>query len=225
MPVLVPSSVPRAHLKTVTHIGTLVATDKGHQGQSYEGDGVSFSVHPAAWETIARLGGLPWWEADASSMALVDGHAFVKNAGQELAIWGLECGWVTPAVEWVVRWFDDESNDTLEMVLPTQEAAQEEAEDLEGSEIVKRNGHAPTAALIERMRHSSKDVGRPKANVLDDVATVWAQDHGFTGIWWNDELNLGRLSAPRGVVFPEHVASVGFALVSPPHAKPRRPRP
>lgn len=223
MPFLLPLTAPRALLKTVTHIGTLVARDKGQQGPSYEGDGVSFSVNPDAWVSIAKLGGSPWWEADVSGLSLLDGHALVQAHASSLADWAMEQGWITPAQEFVVSWFDDEANDTMEMVLGSRQAAEVEAEDLEEAEIQERHGFAPTAKLVERMRHASRDVGMPKAGVLDDVATVWARENGFAGIWWNDVLDPARLSAPRGVIFPEHVGSVTFVSANQP--RPRRPRP
>jgi len=127
-----------------------------------------------------------------------------------------------------VQWFDDEMGETMEMVLPTRAAAELEAEDMEDATVVEREGFAPTANLVERMRHSPQDAGKPKAKVLDDVATVWARQHGFAGVWWADDYAPQRLSAPRGVIFPEHVPAVGFAMSDPGHApapKKRSARP
>jgi len=226
MPSLAPTSAPLATLGTVTHIGTLDLADKGNQGPSYEGDGVSFSIHPDAWESIARLGGQPWWTADVSELKLIDGHALVEQHARALANWGVDEGWITSVSEFVVRWWDDESDETMEMVLPTRAAANTEAEDMEDATVLERKGWAPTAKLVERMRHSPRDVGRPKAKVIDDVATAWARQHGFAGVWWADDFAPSRLSAPRGVIFPEHVQAVGFVASTPgPALKKRSPRP
>ena len=95
---------PLAALGLVTHVGTFDPADKGRGGESYEGTGLSVSVHPEDWEAIARLGGCPWWEADLSDRRLLDGNAALANRESAWAAWGQGAGLVVPCTVFVVSW-------------------------------------------------------------------------------------------------------------------------
>ena len=76
--------------------------------------------------------------------------------------------------------------------------------------LEERPGWAPTAALLEAMGHAPSRAGEPSPALMQAVATVWAQRAGLDGVWWEDTYAPERLSAPRGVIFPERVAAMGF---------------
>lgn len=217
------SECPLTPIERVTHIGTLNPSDKGNRGDSYEGTGLSFSVHPEEWEQIARLGGAPWWETDLSDRRLLDGHALVEQWKQALEAWGQANGWLTKTVMYRVEWFDDEMDSTVSMLVPTREEAEAELEELEeqgGELIVIDPCWVATAQLDVAMGRKPSRQPQGDAQVLQDVATVWAKEQGLDGVWWDDELDVDRYSAPRGVVFEHLVPSLSFEKVRTPSVRP-----
>lgn len=201
-------------LSHVTHVGSLNILDKGVRGPSQEGLGVSFSLHPEDWERIAKIGGQPWWSANLSGKKILDGHHFVKTYASELEAWGISQGYVTPCTAWRYTWYDDEIEDELSAMAASREEAEGEVDYMEEDQytIEEVQGLAPTQKLVDAMALHASDKGKPSLSALQDLATVWARDQELAGVWWNDMYDPDALSAPRGVIFPEHVESVGFKL-------------
>ena len=223
------SDSPLASLGVVTHIGTLDVSDKNHRGDSYEGTGLSFSEHPEEWDHIAKLGGSPWWEVDLAGRRLIDGHEFLEAHADALAQWGVEQGLLVQSKAYEVRWFDDEMDCELCFWLETEDAAIEEADSaglydpdngVLGYTVIDPCWSG-TAALSQAMGHQSKAKGQD-ANILQDVLTVWAERQGADGLWWADELNTDRYSAPRGVVFASIVPQLDFIKVREVEVRPGR---
>lgn len=214
-----------ARLSSVTHIGTLDPSHKGVRGPSQEGMGVSFSKHPEDWERIAKLGGQPWWQANLSSLNILDGHRFIKKHLPELLAWGEAQGLSTPTTAYQVSWYDDELEDTVCFLAPTRAAAEAEVDymDEEDYDIKEIASHAPTRRLVEAMGAPDSDVGKPSLSIDQDLATLWARSQDLDGVWWNDVHDPAALSAPRGVIFPDRLDRVTFSPVS--SVAPRRPRP
>lgn len=218
-----PSVAPRYFLQKVIHIGSLDASQKGVRGDSYEGTGLSFSNDPEAWETIAKLGGQQWWERDMTGHDFLDGHAFLSAYSNELCEWGSNEGLISQGTAWRVEWFDDELDSRVSMLLSNEAAAIEELE-FRGDEddtIEEISTHFPTQTLRDAMGHKTR-AGDADPSVLDDLATVWAERHGFAGMWWNDDLAPEKFSAPRGVIFPQFVEAAEWKCVSTP--QPHRKR-
>lgn len=71
--------VPPRTFEALFHVGTLRPEDKGCDGPSWEGHGLSVSVHPAAWTRIARLGGRPTWKLVNDQARFVDVHALTDD--------------------------------------------------------------------------------------------------------------------------------------------------
>lgn len=213
-----------ASLSLVTHIGTLDPTHKGVRGPSQEGLGVSFSLHPRDWEKIAKLGGQPWWTADLSSCQLLDGHAFVKENGPALERWGLDAGLVQAVPAWRVSWFDEELDDTVCFLAGSHQEAEDETDFQDDATIEEVSALAPTPGLVQAMGAPPSDIGKPSLSALQDLATIWAQRKGLDGVWWNDIHDPQALSAPRGVIFPDRVATIEFTRAEVPTQTPRRSR-
>ena len=225
--------IPLTSLEVVTHIGSLNPADKGLRGASYEGAGLSFSIHPEDWEAIAQLGGNDWWEVDLTGRQFVDGHQALRLASEGLATWGQANGLITSCQEFAVAWEDSEWEEMVEMVVPTLELAQAEVEDMAEVEgmaedefkITQRQGWAPTVKLLEAMRHMTSRAGEPCPDALQSVLTVWAEHHGLDGVWWEDTYSPEQLSAPRGVIFPDKVPELSFKKAREASARPRGLRP
>lgn len=72
---------------SLIHIGSLNPGDK--RGFSHEWQGLSVSLHPDAWEQIARLAG-PRWELSVPGNRFVDFHALDDAARDRIVAWGVE---------------------------------------------------------------------------------------------------------------------------------------
>lgn len=95
---------PTITLARVWHIGTLNAADKaGRYTQSLEGAGLSVSVHPEAWNEIARLGGLPWHElTQPGGIRLLDRHRLTVDELATIADWARHENLAVDAYAWHV---------------------------------------------------------------------------------------------------------------------------
>ncbi len=93
------------------------------------------------------------------------------------------------------------------ILVRSRDEAEAEAAEVSG-DISAVAGHAPSAALCARMLWRPGLTEWPSVSIAEDVATVWAEDAGYDGIWWDDDLDVAALSAPRGVLFPAALADV-----------------
>lgn len=194
---------PILNYECVFHIGTMNADQKGVRGPSYEGSGLSVSVHPEEWEEIAELGGLPWWKLARKDARFLDFHALSSAQRDEIVAWGKVYDLVEAAVVWVVEYEDDEMETTMVREFDTEEEAREEAEYLDAEAPTPKLGLKCTRGLLARMGWT-----HACADALDGVAMAYAEDVlDIDGVWWNDDLAPELLSAPRGVIFRERLDS------------------
>lgn len=185
---------------------------------------MSFSMHPQAWESIARLGGNPWWEGDISSCQILDGYGFIDCNKEDLVSWGEEEGMVQKVVAYLASWYDDEMECQMEAMFQSYQEALDEVGDLmdDTNSIQRMEALAPTSDLVTAMASSISDVGKPSPSAISDLATIWAQRSGLDGVWWEDRLDPMSYSAPRGVIFPKSVKKVVFHQVRGAQSTPAR---
>lgn len=185
------------HLDQVWHIGSLNPADRGCHGHSFEGTGLSISVNPDAWEQIAKLGGLLWWELKRPHGAFLDYLALTEQQLAELTLWGVREGWLVMRQQWELSWLDSEDNERRMCYFDSLEKAQyerdEEDDTVSLKEVVRP---CPTKAMDDRLGFKA-DVG----SALDLAATFWVEDMtSLDGVWWAEYLRPSSLSAPRGVI-------------------------
>lgn len=208
----------------VYHLGDMAGAPPG--ARSYEGRLLSVSVHPAAWERIARLGGAPLHglaRRDGRTLAMVDVHALrgaAHRAAREAVVgWAAGRGLVAVSAEWEARRWDPEEEAWTSGGHATEAEAWEAAGAPGGptAEALRRlrdesDGGAPRGGWVRR-----RDALRPteagcaatggrmtrEAPGIDAAATLWAEDacrvgHPVDGAWWRDDLRPEAWSAPRG---------------------------
>lgn len=192
-------ALPLRYLNRVYHVGTLQPSDKGRHGTSLEGRGLSISLNPDAWTRIAKLGGLPCWQLDYPKGCFLDFHKLNKARMAEIAAWGVDHGLATERKGWAVSWVDTELDRACEMLFTDREAAENEADGWR--DLHPRSLLVPTDKMAERAGYKLDP-----SQTLDFLAICFAEDIlGVDGVWWEDELDLFGLSAPRGVIFPERL--------------------
>lgn len=179
----------------LVHVGTLREKDKGIRGPSLEGDGLSVSTCPQAWVQIAKLGGLPWFELRRPDNAFLDAHRLVPWSAQDIVRWGLDNAFVGQVTLWrATRWDDELESEVFSLHTNRDEAL---AESHDGADVRSVPGLAARPALAARMNQRVEPL-----QVEPLLQVVFAQDIlEVDGVFWDDELDVSRWSAPRAVLF------------------------
>lgn len=177
--------------------------DKNKQGFSMEGRGLSVSECPEAWRAIARLGNAaPWVLTKPNNKFL---HVLGLSTADRVAMyaWGEAQGLIRSCTLYHVQWFDEDQQDTVAFSFESKEAAlhelgtDEEAEE-EGKSLIELSGYAATPALTELSGYLNGEL--PLALVPHMLAVAYADYLGLDGVFWNERLDVGALSAPRAVI-------------------------
>jgi hypothetical protein len=191
-------TIPTVNFPEVYHVGDLNPSSK--KKGSFEGAGLSFSFHPKEWSKIAKLGGQVWILNKPSGGTFID---FVKMTTEQLntlMAWGVQNGYIEPMEIFTVTYFDDEQNDDMQMQFSSREEAEYEAEVLNVPIGVNTKGFKATSKMVQRVGWIPD-----LTSVQDHLATLYAEDNGLDGVWWNETLDVPKLSAPRGVIVPAMV--------------------
>lgn len=182
-------------LKTISmpcvyHVGTLKAEDKSDF--SYEGDGLSVSLHPSEWSRIASLAGKVFVLENKKGL-FADYYAFDSKTVDE---WGLANGYIEPCTLWRY-WFEDDCGQERYIDFTSLEEALEESDCLP-EDIEEVQGFTPT----EKMK---TDLGVVTNHALYHehlfVMMIGNKYPHIDGVWFNDDLDINALSAPRGTIF------------------------
>lgn len=231
------SAWPVIEFPTVFHLGTMQPSDKGksHNANSLEGAGLSVSIHPRAWRQIARLGGQPCWGLRAgqgTAIRFVDAHALTSEHLEQMYQWASKVGLVHSTELAVLTWVaNDECGESPRQTMfdlncngaagrqAQWDRAQEELEEClagdEGASLQVKPGYGATDLLAAKSGHRAKV---PPLLVQDLVLAVYSDEVlsselGVHGVWWADELDVGALSAPRGVIHPGVLPSPNVQVI------------
>jgi hypothetical protein len=199
-------NIPVRQIDTVYHFGSLNPADRGkHFETSYEGAGLSVSVTPYAWETIAKLGGSTLHAMTYPGALFLDFHRLNKKQKKDINNWAVANGLAQATKMWQAHWYDDEDEETKFCLCATKELALEEMES-NGNE----DGQPIQVEVICLTELGSKRAcGFSQKDAADDMtAMFWAEDvarqsnPNIVGLWWHDRLDVYAYSAPRGGIFP-----------------------
>jgi hypothetical protein len=197
------NDLPVRYESKVWHIGTLDPRDKHCRGLSYEGTGLSVSVHPDEWEMIAKLGGLPWFELTRREGRFLDFHELSGEARLYIMRWGLANGWATVAQQYQVSAIDEELGERRSSLFASESEAREEYRELlEDPACEARFAEVNVIVGLPSMERRLGASLSHGGDALEYLITFWIEDNTpFDGVWWEDALQPEYLSAPRGVIF------------------------
>ncbi len=185
---------PTVKLDQVYHVGELDRTAK--RKGSYEGDGLSVSLHPEEWGRIAKVAGT-LYSLYKPGGEFLDIHELTDEQKRVVRRYGIEKGYAKEGTVYRVN-FDDEYGDGNYMLFDNPEEAQEEA-DMYETEVVEVESALASSELTARMFQG--DATDP-SQVDHFLAVVYAEDVlDLDGVWWEDVLDEMALSAPRGTIF------------------------
>jgi len=201
---------PVVRLERVWHVGTLNCADKGDR--SYEGEGLSVSLHPDEWSALARLGGRPVWELVRRGGLFLDIHAFRESGSIERTVlpWGVGRGYVHMEPRWRIDYYDAELEEDRFLLYAQREEAVAEAlafsEDsiADDARVSAISTPVATGAFPDTTVRAGEDV------LVEDLLTVaWtrAVHPALDGVWWADAFAPELLSLPRGVIHISRVAA------------------
>jgi len=193
-------------LRSLIHVGHL-DRPLTKSDASYEGLGLSVSLDPDAWESITPLGGGRWHLTlvTPGPTAFVDYHRLSPRRRRALTACAITLGWLQETDQFEARYYDDELEAEIAVLFPTHAAAAAEYAE-EDYTIVPRRVWVATAALQTLWQH--RFTGRLSDGMAEEVAhTLVLEATGlFDGVWWSDDSDPIRLSAPRGVVFQSRLS-------------------
>ena len=221
-------NLPFLRLPTVYHVGTMALADRGElYSNSQEGNGLSVSLCPEAWKTIARIGGKPLHKLSRPNSLFLDVLGLDEEVKERIAEWAITEGLAQKSVRFIAWRWDEEEEEWMGMTCGSREEALDELEDeLDGDEptdvrlsMSEDGGGPPGGSLLqEKIIHLLTKVGDTrtlgygrKNDAMGILPMLWAEDvvrpllTDLMGVWWMENYAPHSLSSPRGAVFPSMV--------------------
>jgi hypothetical protein len=189
--------VPLVRYSEVWHVGSLNPADKGRDGNSHEGAGLSVSRDPEVWAEIAKLVG-PTHGLRRADAAFLNYHRFTRR--DVACEWAVSQGLLFYGHFFEVSWYDSEWDDRLHTLFMSREQAAAEfdavRESDDSAELRPMEGWCGTRRLSGRMGFEVDPIFAEELAI-----SCWVEDAtALDGIWWQDQFAPERLSAPRGVI-------------------------
>lgn len=188
----------------VYHVGTLQPALK--RRGSLEGRGLSVSLDPEAWRSIARLGGLPTYALRRAGGAFVDVYRALSDEVllTALTAWATGEGYLLrgPLAE---LHCSSDSGRMIRLFATPREAEDERQALGDPDAYVTVRAHR---LMTEKMADRALARGLDHALVLDHALSFACEDFlaEIDGLWWNDRWDPIGLSAPRGVIHATRLA-------------------
>lgn len=216
--------------QALIHIGTLDPSDKGCRGDSLEGHGLSVSDCPEAWLCIAKLGGMPWWQAEADGdqpPQFLDLHRTSDEQNAAIMDWAVSSGHATPATGYKFSWYDSEIDGYVSSVLGSSAQAHAEFDFYEAEyradpdharapSLTEFSGWALTPQAAQRLRLRRTSLTQTQ----EMCALLYVEDTTqLDGVFWDDEYDPAGLSAPRAVILPQRLLRFHFSPIETPRLR------
>lgn len=197
---MIAADFPLRSLTSVFHVGTLDEKNKGTW--SFEGKGLSVSLHPEEWMHIARLSG-SIQELLNPDGRFLDYYAMSQEQRAEARAWAISKGYLTQREVYVARWYDDEWGEEM-MTLCSDH---DEAEFYAGDSVTVERRDALTDLALANAGFAESGAQSDVMFAEDAVALLYAEEVlQVDGVWFEERLDPLVLSAPRGVILPNQVA-------------------
>jgi hypothetical protein len=134
------------------------------------------------------------------------------NWREKLENYAVKEGLLVPVKRYLARWYDEELDQTVDMLFADRAEAQEEA-DMDGGRggsVLERTVLVATDEL-RQLHWEHRFSGKLDDSLAADIAVLYllSLDDGYDGAWWNEDLAPEIYSAPRGVIFESKLAEWG----------------
>jgi hypothetical protein len=184
----------------LTHVGFLNNQKKSN---SMEGPFLSVSECPAAWRSIAKLGGITEYlisRKDRKPISLIQ-YTPKSSAWKQLKATAIQAQWVTETYWYWTPITTDEEGE----IYCTWRKTYEEPEDDSLGKPQRKKVFLPNTALQEfwdQDRTPTEITPWHTWEILLTALITLNPQNSILGIYWNEQLDANALSAPRGSVFP-----------------------
>lgn len=198
------------------HVGDL---SKKVIRNSYEGSGLSVSYCPDSWRKIASLSGeLFYLKKKKKKGRFLDFYSLDKKEKEKIIQWALNKKYLERKLVWISFLFDDEYDDffvteyesleELKYEIAWNDRDEEEQAFLMETNVEKdkdqifcEKRYYATSKLLEKEEWS----GSCNSSISMDFAVMrYANEKlSLDGVFWDEEHDVNRLSAPRAVIFQE----------------------
>lgn len=186
------------------HVGNLNG-ERETNIESHEGKGVSISPVPDAWRHIAPcVGGYTYRLHKPGGGNYLDYSNLEDGAQEAFREFCLDAEYVVPATAYEIR-YEDAHGDVRRFHRDTREDAERSAR-----EESYRNASVEEVETVDLGPKGREYWTDAFGTDPDDAGTIfvetlleiwYAEEHGFDGVYWDNELSIGKLSAPKGVIF------------------------
>lgn len=217
--------LPVIRLSRVYHVGTLDPALRGtlHRS-SQEGPCLSVSLCPQSWVEIARLGGSPLFALERDGAEFFDVLAAMDDPELRTFVlqWAEDEGLLAFREQWKAWQYDDETEEWRYFLADTREEAEAEVD-----EFSRGPDDGPATELLMGFLATDELYARLGCGLFNPAFAIefafmqWAREgapihagRSFDGVWFREDHAPERLSAPRGGIFPEAVASWSASAAS-----------
>lgn len=198
------SGFPIIEHVSVAHVGDL--DPKRKRPCSYEGRCLSVSMVPTAWAEIAKLGDHGYILTGRGRFLNV--LALTDDQKLKIVEWALSEGFLQRRRIIRLHTYDSETDEWRYIDCTSMREAKDEAEMLDEGTFRFERTSAPmaTGKLARLAGYESEDA--VDSDLSFDLALIEfaSRNLDVDGVWWEEELDVDALSAPRGAIFPERVA-------------------
>ena len=207
------------------HVGTMDINKKSRH--SYEGNGLSVSMCPSAWESIARIGSYEVWKLEKDNIKLLDYYSIPKDAYDSITNWGVENGYLEEVYgRYTYCYYDEElgrdinvlCNDFNEAIT---ELCLEDYYSTYEDYLNSDDGDEECIYPIKSYKATDKlqsisliDVEEGKSAEEQNFLLYIENHTNYDGVYWDEELDILALTAPRGVIFNKNINSFNVTLVT-----------
>lgn len=200
------------------HVGNM---EKRMKNPSYEGAGLSVSDVPDSWRRIAQLSG-DTFRLEKEGGRFLNMVYLSIPLRKEILEWAVSKEYLVTECTWVYHFYDEELDGFYEQEFSTEEEAHEEVswDDLDEEEqtlLMKRkkerdNPEEEFAGTLYKVRRYQATAellqmeewtGTCPSQQAEDFAIMHYADEvlKLDGVYWEEEHDVLRLSAPRAVIF------------------------
>ena len=199
---------PQELIGNLYHVGTLDITQKSNF--SHEGNGLSVSNCPDAWRQITKgVTNGKTFMLQKCGMKLLDFYMLTAAEQAKIQNWAVSNGYVKETTLYKSITWDEFGEEFFSLYESYDEAFAEADEEVDRVRPV--DGLLPTQKL--------KDISLVRIELLqvrDFITSLYAEQVlDYDGIYWDELLDVGIYSAPRGVIFNSKLPSFTVTCIAP----------
>lgn len=196
------------------HVGTMDISKKSRY--SHEGNGLSVSNCPDAWVSITNgFTHGDYFKLSKPDLKLLDYYALTQKEKDQIQLWAIENGYVQEGTLFkAISWGED--GEEYFSVYASYEEALWEADE-EEDRVTPVSGLLPTQKLFDQSLVKVELLHIP--GIITGLYAEQVLD--YDGVYWDEVLDIGSYSAPRGVIFNSKVSS--FEVVNTTKEREKKP--